>query len=180
MIDPSLIEQVKAGNLTAFEKLLQSTQQKGFNIAYGILHDTLDAEDVLQEAYLQVFHNIKKLKTAEAFKSWFGKIITHLSFRRSKEKGRFKTIPLHEITQVETTFSDNPETFMVKQEEKEQLIKALKFLPDEYRAALILREWEDYSYQEISEVLDIPLGTVKSRLFSARKMLFNKLKEGDM
>ena len=63
-------------------------------------------------------------------------------------------------------------------EQQDQMINALKTLPDEYKAALILREWEDYSYQEISEVLDIPLGTVKSRIFSARKILLKKLKEG--
>lgn len=178
MIDSSLIEQVKKGNLSAFEKLVEETKQQGFNIAYGILQDPLDAEDVLQEAYLQVFHNIRKLNAPEAFKSWFTKIIIHLSFQYSKKKGRYKTIPLNEITQNETTFNNTPEIFVLKQEETEQLVKALKLLPDEYRIILILREWEEYSYQEISETLDIPLGTVKSRIFYARKMLLDKLKEG--
>lgn len=179
MVEVSLIEQVKTGDLTAFEKLVQSTQQRGLNIAYGILNDPLDAEEVLQEAYLQVYHNIIKLKVPEAFRNWFAKIITHLAFRRSREKGRFKTVPLDYVSQVEDTFIDEPETIVLKKEQQDQLIIALKTLPDEYKAALILREWEDYSYKEISEILDIPLGTVKSRIFSARKILLIKLeKEG--
>ncbi|MDF9408893.1 MAG: ECF RNA polymerase sigma factor SigW [Pelotomaculum sp. PtaB.Bin013] len=177
MVEVSLIEQVKTGDLTAFEKLVQSTQQRGLNIAYGILNDPYDAEEVLQEAYLQVYHNIVKLKAPEAFRNWFAKIITHLAFRRSREKGRFKTVPLDYVSQVEDTFIDEPETIALKKEQQDRLIDALKTLPDEYKAALILREWEDYSYKEISEILDIPLGTVKSRIFSARKILLKKLGE---
>lgn len=180
MIDIRLIDQVKAGDLEAFEKLVEITRQTGLNIAYGILHNFSDAEEVLQEAYLQVYLNIQKLKSAEAFRSWFGKIITHLAFRKSKLNGRFKQIPLDEINEVEDTFIDNPEEFTLKQEEKDILFKTLITLPDEYRAALILREWEGYSYREISEVLDIPLGTVKSRIFSARGMLFKKLTRGGL
>lgn len=178
MVEVSLIEQVKTGDLTAFEKLVRGTQQRGLNIAYGILNDPLDAEEVLQEAYLQVYHNIGKLKAPEAFRSWFGKIITHLALRRSRERRRFKIVPLDYVRQVEGAFTDEPETFILQKEQQDQMIDALKTLPDEYKAALILREWEDYSYQEISEVLDIPLGTVKSRIFSARKILLKKLKEG--
>lgn len=178
MVEVALIEQVKRGDLRAFEKLVQSTQQKGFNIAYGILNDPLDAEEVVQEAYLQVYYNITRLRAAEAFRSWFGKIVTHLAFRRSREKGRFKTVPLDQAIEVTSGLIDDPETFVLSKEKKEQLANALKNLPDEYRAALILREWEDYSYQEISEILDIPLGTVKSRIFSARKLLMRKITEG--
>lgn len=178
LVEFSLIEQVKNGDLKAFEKLVQCTQQRGLNIAYGILNDPHDAEEILQEAYLQVYYNIGKLKVPDAFRSWFGKIITHLAFKRSREKGRFKIIPLDLISQMEDTLVDDPETIVLKKEQQGQLIHALKDLPDEYRAALILREWEAYSYQEISEVLDIPLGTVKSRIFSARKILLKKLKKG--
>lgn len=179
MVDASLIEQVKAGNLSAFERLVRSTQQKGLNIAYGILHDPFDAEEVLQEAYLEVYHSIRDIKTSEAFQSWFAKIITHLAFRQSRKKGRFKTIPLDEAAHYESGMDDLEQVFL-KGEEHEALLKALKDLPDEYRAALILREWEGYSYQEIGEVLDIPLGTVKSRIFSARRILTIKLREGGM
>ncbi|MEN6460147.1 MAG: RNA polymerase sigma factor [Syntrophomonas sp.] len=180
MIDVILINQVKAGDRAAFERLVENTRQTGLNIAYGILHDRSDAEEVLQEAYLQIYLNIQKLKSAEAFRSWFGKIITHLAFRRSKLNGRFKQIPLDEVTEIESTFIDSPEEFTLKQEERDILFKILETLPDEYRAALILREWEGYSYREISEVLDIPLGTVKSRIFSARGMLLKKLKRGGL
>lgn len=181
MVGISLIEQVKEGDLRAFEKLVQSTRQAGLNIAYGILNDPLDAEEILQEAYLQVYHNIGKLKAPEAFRSWFGKIITHLAFRRSREKGRFKTFSLDSMDQETAAAAiAEPETLVLKKEQHGQIIDALKTLPDEYRAALIMREWEEYSYQEISEVLDVPLGTVKSRIFSARKLLFKALKEGGL
>lgn len=178
MVEALLIEQVKNGDKKAFEKLVQSTQQRGFNIAYGILNDSLDAEEVLQEAYLQVYHSLGKLRAPEAFRSWFGKIIAHLALRRSREKGRFKTVPLDFISQVEDTLLDGPEMIVLKKEQQDRLISALKNLPDEYKAALILREWEDYSYQEISEILDIPVGTVKSRIFSARRSLLKKLEGG--
>lgn len=180
MIDVILIKQAQAGDREAFEKLVESTRQTGLNIAYGILHDRADAEEVLQEAYLQVYLNIRKLKSAQAFKSWFGRIITHLAFRRSKLNGHFKKIPLDDIDEVESTYTENPEEFTLKQEQRNSLFKALGLLPDEYRAVLILREWEGYSYLEISEVLDIPLGTVKSRIYSARMMLLKKLLGGGL
>ncbi len=178
MIEVSLIEQVKKGDLAAFEKLVYSTQQRGLNIAYGILNDPLDAEEVLQEAYLQVYHNIGKLKMPEAFRSWFGKIITHLAFRRSRKKKKYNIVPLENISHIEDATADGPENIVLKKEQQGRLLNTLKTLPDEYKAALILREWEDYSYQEISEILDIPVGTVKSRIFSARKILLKKLEEG--
>lgn len=166
--------------MDAFEKLVESTRQTGLNIAYGILHDRSDAEEVLQEAYLTVYQNIQKLKSAEAFRTWFGRIITHLAFRRSKMDGRFKQVPLDEMIETKGVLLESPDELVLKKEEQEQIFKALKSLPDEYRAALILREWESYSYREIAEVLGIPLGTVKSRIYSARAMLFKQLKEGDV
>ncbi|MFZ5597403.1 MAG: RNA polymerase sigma factor [Bacillota bacterium] len=178
MVEALLIEQVKKGDKKAFERLVQSTQQRGLNIAYGILNNSLDAEEVLQEAYLQVYQNIGKLKAPEAFHSWFGKIITHLALRRSRENGRVNTLPLDFIGQVEDTICDGPETIFIKKENQEQLINALKKLPGEYKAALILRDWEHYSYQEISGMLDIPVGTVKSRIFTARRNLLRILEGG--
>lgn len=178
MLDTRLIEQVKAGDLAAFELLVEKTQQTGLNIAYGILHDRSDAEEILQEAYLQVYLNISGLKTPVAFRSWFAKIVTHLSLRRSKNKNRLREIPLDKVPEFEDAFHSDPEIFVLKKEEQKNLLDALRVLPDEYRAALILREWEGYSYQEIGNVLDIPLGTVKSRIFYARRMLSEKLKEG--
>ncbi|PHJ38496.1 hypothetical protein P378_09490 [Desulforamulus profundi] len=178
MVEVSLIEQLQRGDIKAFEKLVESTRQRGLNIAYGILQDPQDAEEILQEAYLQVYHHIGQLKAPETFRSWFGKIVTHLALRRAKEKGRFKTIPLEDLPAAGCSITEGPEYFLLKKEKQVHVAQTLKTLPDEYRAALILREWEDYSYQEISEVLDIPLGTVKSRIYCARKLLSKKLIEG--
>lgn len=178
MIEALLIEQVKNGDNKAFERLIQSTRQRGLNIAYGIVNNPLDAEEVLQEAYLQVYRNIGKLKAPEAFRRWFGKIVTHLALRRSREKGKVNTMPLDLINQIEDTTYDSPETVFLKKEQQELLVNALKELPGEYKAAVILRDWEHYSYQEISEILDIPLGTVKSRIYTARRNLIRILEGG--
>lgn len=178
MIDPVLIRQVKTGKPEAFEKLVKLTSKRGLSIAYGVLQNTLDAEDVLQEAYVQVYLNINKLKSAEAFYVWFGKIVTHLAFKRSKEKGRFKTISLQENYEGSISPPDQPDEQLITKEEYERLKTGLDTLPDEYRAALILKEWEDFSYQEISKILEIPLGTVKSRIYNARKLLSGYMKRG--
>lgn len=178
MVEALLIEQVKNGDNKAFEKLIQSTQQRGLNIAYGIVNNPLDAEEVLQEAYLQVFRNIGTLKAPEAFGSWFGRIVTHLALRRSREKEKVNTMPLDLVEQIEDTACDSPEAVVLKKEQQELLAGALKELPGEYKAAVILRDWEHYSYREISEILDIPLGTVKSRIYAARKSLIRILEGG--
>lgn len=87
---------------------------------------------------------------------------------------------LHEDGQKLTDISiRNPEFFLLQKEEWKNLIKVLQLLPVEYREPLLLRAYKDYSYQEISKILDIPLGTVKSRLFSARKIVLKKMKEHD-
>jgi RNA polymerase sigma-70 factor (ECF subfamily) len=154
---------------------VEATQQRGLNIAYGILNNSPDAEEVLQEAYLQVYRNINQLKSPLAFHSWFGKIVTHLAFRKLREQGKFKAVPLDEVDYIASDDPD-PEVMALAKLEQRDLQELLRKLPDEYRAAIVLREWEGYSYQEISEILEIPLGTVKSRIFSARRILLAKLK----
>lgn len=89
MIDYLLIEKIKTGNSLAFETLVKKTQFIGLSIANRILNNPLDAEDVLQEAYLQVYLNIDKLKTAQAFRSWFTKIVTNLALHHLKKKNLF-------------------------------------------------------------------------------------------
>lgn len=185
LIDPELIHVVQAGDLEAFEKLVRITQQKGLNIAYGILYNTLDAEEVLQEAYLNVYKSLNRLKAPEAFYNWFTKIIINLAYRKAKERGRYKSIP-YEDYMTDGTYNEgaadeeNPEKIYLQKVKQEELKEILKGLPDEYRTTLILREWEGNSYQEISEIFNIPVGTVKSRLNKARKIIISKLTETEV
>ncbi len=177
MLDVSLIKHVKSGDPKAFEELVFCTQQRALNIAFIILDNMPDAEEVVQEAYIQVYQKIHDLRLPEAFNSWFGKIVSNLAIRKSRSKGYCKTVPIEDDLRIEDAFRQDPEALVLDKMHQDELMELLLFLPEEYRLTLLLKEWEGYSYQEISEILDIPLGTVKSRIFSARRKLAMFLKD---
>ncbi len=161
-----LITRVKEHDGAAFELLIVQTQKKAFGLAYHIIGDYQKAEDLLQEAYLRVFRNIHTLKSHRAFRAWLAQIITNLA-KDAFSGQKFQEIRYDELPE-QADSSLLPEGALLA---KEHVKEALSHLSLIERTTLMLREYYELSYEELAQVLRIPLGTVKSRLNEARKKL---------
>jgi len=161
-----LIARVKEHDGAAFELLITRTQKKAFGLAYHIIGDYHKAEDLLQEAYLRVFRSIHTLRSPRAFRAWLAQIITNLA------RDAFSRQKLYEVRYDELPEQSGssllPEGAMLA---KEHVREALSHLSMTERTTIMLREYYELSYEELAQVLRIPLGTVKSRLNEARKKL---------
>jgi RNA polymerase sigma-70 factor (ECF subfamily) len=138
----------------------------------------LHAVDIAQEAFVKAFLNIKKFKEESKFSTWLSKIVINLCMDKIREKAN-KEENLEEgvwLTIPQSSYY-SPEETVERLEIQERIKKAVMSLPEDLRIVFVLREFEDLSYQEISEMLDIPIGTVESRLYRARMKLRSLLKD---
>lgn len=173
MEEQELIKRAKEGNLPSFEKLISLYQKKVYNLAYRLCGNHQDAEDISQEAFIDIFKSLKDLKEISSFSSYVYRIVntTFYDYLR-KRKGQTSELK-DEIVQNPLNFTENIEL-------KEVLQKEILKLPLEFRQCLILRDVQGFSYEEISKMLKISLGTVKSRVARARNTLRERLKMGNL
>ena len=162
-IDLRLIEQVQAGDHEAFTQLVLNYSGYVYRTAFAFLHNESEAEDASQEIFLKVYRSIHRLNEVRAFPAWFKKVITTVCLDRMKVK-KPDLVPDSNIESVPTTASDH-------WDRRIELREALGKLSQEEREIVVLYDWQGYSYQEIAKLLEIPLGTVKSRLHTVRMHL---------
>lgn len=171
------IRQAKAGNRDAFEELVRLYKGKVYRHALAMVHDQLAAEDITQEAFVKAFFQLKKLDKEAAFVSWLTRIVSNLCFDYLKKAKR--------ETVTEDQWFDRPDHVEWSDKGARQTIdrlmiqEGLKRLSLEHREALVLRDIQGFSYQEIADLLKIPLGTVKSRINIARSTLKSFLLKGE-
>lgn len=172
--DTEIIKQTKNGSIEAFEKLVVSYQQYIFKIAYGFLGNQRDAEDVVQDTFLTVYHQIKGLRNEAAFPSWLGKIATNFSLKKLSQNRKVSSFDSLEDNLIEVMSGE--EHYLIN-ETKDIVHQGLLKLPLAYRSAIVLRDIQGYSYKEIADILEVPLGTVKSRINQGRLLLADLLKD---
>lgn len=154
------------------EDLVLNKKQKYFSIAYSIVLNAEDAKDALQEAYVSASLNIGKLRKKEYFETWFYRILINSCKKTIKKRSSFSISHNDYIGINDSDFANV--------EDKIYLEELLAILDIEHRQVLVLKYIEQLSIKEISEELEIPAGTVKSRLFYAIKKIQNKFeREGD-
>jgi RNA polymerase sigma factor (sigma-70 family) len=140
-----------------------------YNLARWLIRNEQDAEDMVQEAYARAFHHIEGFSGMNA-RPWLLRIVRNCCYDFFKRKGmRYQDCAFNEETHGTT--AHDPETVLLEQERAERLNNALTELPPNYREVLVLREFEELSYREISGIVGVPLGTVMSRLSRARNQL---------
>jgi RNA polymerase sigma-70 factor (ECF subfamily) len=182
--DSELINRAKNGDSKAYEGLLKKYRNSVYNLVYRMVRDLEEAEDLTQEAFIKAFNSLASFNEEYAFSTWLYKIATNncIDFFRKRKLQTFsldKPIQYkdseiqHEIPDPEL----NPEKSILARERSRMIQKAIKALPEKYYTAIILRHNEEKSYEEIAEILNLPLGTVKARIFRAREMLNKELKE---
>jgi RNA polymerase sigma-70 factor (ECF subfamily) len=179
MDDRLLIELTLNGDRTAFDRLVLRYQDRLYGSLVHVLGDQADAQDVAQEAFIQAYRNLKGFRGQSAFYSWLYRIALNSSF--SLRRRRRPTLSIdrqRELLGVDAVDpAGRPECVLEQQEEIALVRQALSDLPEEYRAILVLREFDRHEYEEIAEILNVAIGTVRSRLHRARLQLKERLEE---
>lgn len=171
-----LIARARNGDTKAFGKLVEHYQNRIFSVAYGIIGSRHDAEDIAQDTFIKAYQGIGGLKTEAAFYGWLVRIAINTSLNYKKSGHKTRTIPLDAISEP-VYQGETPDAYVENRAGIERVETLLTELPPEHRAVLVLREIEGLSYEEIAAMLDIPLGTVKSRINHARERLRRAVKE---
>ncbi len=177
-----LVAKSKKGDRAAFEGLVKQFSKYVYTTAFFILRDTHEAEDVSQEVFVKVYLSIKGFRGLSSFKTWIRKLTvnTCIDKLRLHSKTKDKKVSLEKITEdyevVFTRFSQSLEKSYFNKETVKEVLKIMVNLDESYRIPLILRDLQDYSYREISELTGKPIGTVKTNIHRARKMIKDKLK----
>ena len=173
-----LVAQVQSGNSASFEKLVLDNQTKVYNLALRMVGSEQDAFDMSQEAFIKAYNSIALFRGDSRFSVWLYRLTTNvcLDFLRSEGRRAHGSLTYlsEEDDEKELEIPDDrfsPETLAEKKELREAVNKGLMSLPKDYRAILLLREIDGLSYEEIAEALSLEEGTVKSRIFRARKRL---------
>ena len=160
--DARLVGETLEGNLGAFECLVDRYQQALYNVAFRITGDAADAEDVAQSAFLKAYEKLRSYDPKFKFFSWLYRIAVNEALNTEKKRR-------HHDALDESTVADRP---MDEQVDRDGIVqRCLDRLTPDHRTVVILRHFEDLSYEEIGETLGLPVKTVKSRLFSARVKL---------
>ena len=184
--DERLISGLQLGDEKAYERLIQRFQTPVYNLAWRLVNDPADASDVVQEVFLKVFRNIGHFRRDSSLRTWVYRIAVNESHNRRRWLFRHR----RGETGIEENFDDSegrerplmdmgetPFDFTMNREAQILLEEGLAAINPVFRAALVLREVEDMSYEEIAEILEVSLGTVKSRIMRGREALRRYLAE---
>lgn len=177
--DPIILEWVNAalaGDQDAFAELVYTYQDSVYNLCFRLLGERTEAEDAAQEAFLRAYLNLSRYDPARSFKTWLLTIASNYCIDRLRRR-RIQWLSIEEPLPSLTLSTDEPEPedMAILRERGKAVQALLNQLNPEYRAAVVLRYWYDYSYVEIAEILDTTESAIKSRLFRARQLLADKL-----
>ena len=179
MKDTAIIEKVLKGDTASFEMLILKYQSKLFATSMNIVKNRELAEDITQEAYLKAFQKLDTLKDREQFFPWIKRIALNIALNHFEKEKR--VVDIENDDDEGGSFFDNittgesAEDLTLKDELHKYVRNFVEALPDKLRVVIMLREVEDMSYEEIAEMMNIPLGTVRSRLFNARQIIKDRL-----
>lgn len=178
--DLVLIDRAREGDRTAFDDLVSRYEKRAFQYAYRLTANTDEASDVVADAFVRVYNALKNFKGQSAFGTWLYRIITNCYLDAKKKEKNKQAVSLDSAVvtdtggEVERQFesdADGPDTLMERSERERLVQNALLKLPEYQRAMLIMYHVQNLAYEEIAEALDLPIGTVKSRMNRARLSL---------
>ncbi len=183
-----LITRLRAHDLAAFEELVAHFERPVYAICFRLLGDAEDARDAAQETFLKIYRGLNSFRGESGLKTWIYRIAINQAMNQQRwwrRRRKEETISLDlsrndSETSLGSTLlgtSASPEEVAIESERERRIMRALAEIKKEYRAALMLREIEELSYEEIAETLEISIGTVKSRIARGREELRQKLKE---
>jgi RNA polymerase sigma-70 factor (ECF subfamily) len=180
-----LIAAAQRGNLDAFNELVLAYQDQVYNLAYRIMGDPASASDATQEAFISAYNHIEGFRGRypSSFKSWLMRIVSNACYDELRRRKRHPTTSIEDFEIDEeanpalVSDTEGPEAFTEREEMAQAIQDGINTLPSDQRITLVLADVQGFSYQEIAEATDAPLGTVKSRLARARGKLRDYLRD---
>jgi RNA polymerase sigma-70 factor, ECF subfamily len=181
--DQQLVQRVQAGDKSAFNLLVLKYQHRVLKLVSRFVNDAAEAEDVAQEAFIKAYRALPSFRGDSAFYTWLYRIAINTA-KNALVSNRRRPVdfdldlqdPEQYERQARLREADTPEGVMLTEEIRQVVEKAMEQLPEDLRTAIVLRELEGLSYEEIAEAMDCPVGTVRSRIFRAREAIDKKLK----
>ncbi len=181
--DQILIKKALAGNESAYKLLLNKHKDAIFRLIVKIVHNQEEAQDLVQETFMKAFGSLSSYKCQYRFTTWLYKIAANncIDFLR---KRRLISVSLDQPLETKdgevsielADWTYNPEADLDSRQKSLSIDAAIETLPKKYREVIIFRHKQEKSYEEIAQILGIPVGTVKARIFRARELLKKKLK----
>ncbi len=172
------VESVLGGDVNAFETLVLSYEKNVYNLALRMVKNPEDASDMAQEAFIRAYNSLASFRGESKFSVWLYRIVSNVCLDFLRSRSRHPTVSLSvendegEETELDIPDeSQSPEALLERRLTRDSVRRGLDALSEEYRQILLLREIQGLSYDEIAETLSMELGTVKSRIFRARKKL---------
>jgi RNA polymerase sigma-70 factor (ECF subfamily) len=177
--EDQLISELQAGSDSAFDYLVSYYHASVYNLVYGILSDSADAADVTQEVFLRVFRGIRGFRRGSSLKTWLYRISVRQALNHRRWCWRHHRQQISMESEEETlghiferpTDEETPFDQCATHEMQATVRRALASVPPLFRSAVILRDLEGLSYEEIAEILDVSVGTIKSRILRGRRLL---------
>ena len=178
-VEQELIRKCRAGDSRFYEPLVRAYEEPGLRLALGMLGNVDDARDALQEAFVKAYHALDRFELGRPFAPWFFQILrNHCRDLLRSRKARFRVEVLDErLDERPGREGRGPERRAEREAARKLLWEALERIGEEHREILVLKELQGLRYGEIAAVLDIPEGTVASRLYHARRALKEALDE---
>ena len=183
LLDAELVKRVQAGDTTAFDILVQKYQHKVVNLVGRFVSDQAECYDITQDAFIKAYRAIGNFRGDSQFYTWLYRIAAntaknYLASRARKSPGYTVDVEDAEHYEGASGLKDytTPENLLLTEEIKQTVFAAIEGLPDDLKSAITLREIEGLSYEEIAEVMDCPIGTVRSRIFRARDVIDKELR----
>ena len=179
--EKELVRRCKKGDTCAFEELIKAYEKKIYNIAFRMTGDRDDAYDIAQETCIKIYRSIKNFREDSSFATWVYRITSNVCIDEIRKR-KNNVVPLAVASddgEYEIPLADNgklPEKVYEERDESEAIRSCILDLEDEYRIIIVLRDMQGYTYEEISKMLNINMGTIKSRLNRARNLLKGKIK----
>ncbi len=170
--ETELIQLVISGDAFAHRRFVKQYERLVFYVVSKLINNNDDVQDVAQDVFIKVFKNLPKFKGDSKLSTWVGQIAYREAVNYLKKRNRYNDAPLGDFTvnQLKES-SQNPEEKSIANDTKTIIRAAVAKLPERYRQVVVLYHLEEYSYQEISKIIDMPEGTVKSYIFRGRKLL---------
>lgn len=180
--DRELVRRVQEGDQEAFRALFERYHRRAYAVALGVVKNKQDALDVVQDGFVKVHRHIGKFQGQSSFYTWLYRIVMNLSIDHIRRRRNAKGLEYDDKvgrddelagdgTLLPRILDSNPGKTVIRRELLGRIQSALDELPEHHRAVILLREVEGLSYEEMAAVLDVPKGTIMSRLFHARKKM---------
>jgi RNA polymerase sigma-70 factor (ECF subfamily) len=183
--DLGLVQRVQKGDKTAFDLLVLKYQHKVVKLVTRYLRDPSDAEDVAQEAFIKAYRAIPQFRGDSAFYTWLYRIAINTAKNAIVSRDRnpvefdldLQSVEESNSMQMRLADAETPESLLQTEEIRTTVNQAIEALPEDLRTAIVLRELEGLSYEDIAQAMDCPVGTVRSRIFRAREAIDKRLSE---